>query len=205
MAEEPLIVGWGEAPGVIGRLVSRVESEVVVVGIGGPVGAGKSTLAGMLSSCVVSTDSYLPDYEAVEYERRDDPEASDLGLLGEHLVALRAGRAAWVPVWSYEVHRRVGERAVAPAPVVVCEGLHALHGSVRGALDVVVYVDAPREVRWARWAAMERSGQRGWGVEVAREFFERVAEPVHARVAGEHRSAADVVVANEGSGETRRT
>jgi hypothetical protein len=61
-----------------------------------------------------------------------------------------------------------------------------------------VYVDAPAGERWRRWEHLERSGQRGWGVEVARRFFETVAEPTfHARAA-EYRASADVIVSNDG-------
>ena len=64
-------------------------------------------------------------------------------------------------------------------------------------VDVGVYVEASAEVRWERWAALERSGERGWGVDVAREHFERVAEPGHAAVAQAYRDAADVIVMND--------
>ena len=194
--DSPMRVAWADAVGVIERRVREVARDVVVVGVTGPVGAGKSTLAGLLSGCVVSTDSYLPDYERVAFELRDDPASSDLASLRAHLTALRAGRPVRVPVWSFEHHRAIGEREVASAPVVVVEGLHALHSDVRACVDVGVYVDAPREVRWARWEALEISGQRGWGVEVAREHFEKVAEPAHARFERVYRDAADVIVMN---------
>lgn len=189
-------VAWADAEGAVAGLVRQLERDVVVVGVTGPVGAGKSTLAGRLSSCVVSTDSYLPDYEKVAYEARDDPASSDLALLSRHLELLRGGEAVRVPVWSFEHHRAVGQREVRPAPVVVVEGLHALHEMVRPIVDIGVYVDASRAVRWGRWESLELTGQRGWGVEAAREHFERVAEPTYARFEQACRKAADVIVIN---------
>lgn len=189
-------VMWPDAVDAVDTLIRRAGREIVVVGVTGPVGAGKSTLAARLSSCVISTDSYLPDYEQVSFEQRDDPASSDLAALARHVATLRSGQAVHVPEWSFEHHRPIGERPVAPAPVVVVEGLHALHEDVRGQTDIGVYVDAPREVRWARWEALEISGERGWGVEAAREHFDRVAEPGHAKLEHEYRRAADIVVVN---------
>lgn len=170
-----------------------------VVGVTGPVGAGKSRLANELSPCVLSTDRYLPNYEEVEYERRDEPEESDLSRLVRDLENLAWGRPALVPVWSFQTHRRVGEERMTPPPPgvpVVVEGLHALEAIVRPALDVRVYVEAPAEVRWARWEHLETTGVRGWGPEVARAFFVEVAEPAFRRRASEYRREAHVVVEN---------
>ena len=165
----------------------------------GPVGAGKSTLARLLSGAVVSTDDYLPDYELVAEHERDESAHLDWPLLTEHLGELGQGRTAVVPVWSFQTHRREGQRVVHPAEVVVLEGIHALHERVREVLHVRVFVEAPAAVRWARWEHLERTGQRGWGVEKARAFFDGVAEPTFGRREAAYRAAADIVVINDGS------
>lgn len=168
----------------------------VVVGVTGPAGAGKSTLARAVSSCVLSTDDYLPDYDRVAYHDRDDPAKADLPLLVEHLSLLAVGQRVRVPVWSFQTHRREGSREASPADIIVVEGLHALHSTLLPMLHIRVFVDAPRDVRWSRWEAIETSGERGWGVAVAREFFNAVAEPTYARFEPLYRSVADVVVLN---------
>ncbi len=167
-----------------------------IVGITGPVGAGKSTLAARLSGCVIATDHYLPDYETTPRHERDMPERSDLARLLADLRSLRMGNPTAIPQWSFHTHSRTGERVVEPAEVIVVEGLHALHQTHAGALDVRVYVDAPAAVRLARWESLALGGERGWGVEETREFFVMVAEPTfHARADG-YRASAHVVVVN---------
>lgn len=197
--QTPVELSWESAPERILREAERLAAgrRVVVVGITGPVGAGKSTLAKRVSGAVISTDSYLPDYELVPEHERDLPERADHGLLLRNLEELRAGREARVPVWSFISHRREGEMVFAPHPLIVVEGIHALHGPLAAAMDLRVYVDGSASVRWARWDVLERSGVRGWGPEKARKFFDTVAEPTFGRLAAAYRAAAHLVVRND--------
>ena len=172
------------------------DAERVVLAIAGPVGAGKTLLAGQLSSCVVSTDAFLPDYDKVDVSQRDLPEHADLEGLCRVLLKLMGGQAAQVPVWSFKTHRREGYEAIEPARIIVCEGIHALHETVRGQAAISIYVESPSQIRWRRWEHLELTGQRGWGVEKAREYFENVAEPTYARFSKEYRSHAAFIVKN---------
>jgi uridine kinase len=197
----PRRLGWSEAPREVLIAAARLARPVVAIGITGPVGAGKSTLAGMLSSCIVRTDDYLPDYELIPYAERDQPRHADLARLASDLAALRAGRTVRAPVWSFHTHRREGERAVEPAAIVVCEGIHALEAAPAAHLDIRIFVDAPAPVRWGRWEDLERRGVRGWGVDAAREYFDHVAEPTFAASQARYRDAAHMIVTNDQGGE----
>lgn len=188
---------------LIGRLGERrAEGAAVVVGITGPVGSGKTTLARRLGGTVVSTDHYLPDYEELPEHERDEPRHADLTLLARHLATLRSGEGVEMPEWCFQLHRRIGSRRVDPSGLIVCEGIFALHDRVRAHLDLAVYVEAEAATRWARWERIEASGERGWGVERARTYFQEVADPTFARHADTYRRAADIVVVNEGTSES---
>lgn len=168
-----------------------------IVGITGPVGAGKSTLASRLSSCIISTDHYLPDYETTPQHERDLPERADLVRLLTDLHSLRAGRPTPIPQWSFHTHSRVGEATIDPHELVVVEGLHALHDTHAAAIDVRIFVEASSATRLARWENLARTGQRGWGVEETREFFHNVAEPTFNTRARQYRETAHLIVVNE--------
>jgi uridine kinase len=168
-----------------------------IVGITGPVGAGKSTLAARLSPCIISTDHYLPDYERTPVHERDLPERADLVRLLADLTSLRTGKPTSIPQWSFHTHTREGELLMQPHEFVVVEGLHALHDTHAGALDVRIFVEASPAIRLARWENIARTGQRGWGVEETRSFFHNVAEPTFNSRADGYRAAAHLIVVNE--------
>ena len=198
---------WNDAAESLAGLIRRAEERrgeaaSVVVGITGPVGSGKTTLAHRLGGTVVSTDHYLPDYAGLPEHERDEPRHADLASLADHLAALRAGAGVEMPEWCFQLHRRIGSRHVEPTGLIVCEGIFALHETVRAHLDVAVYVEADAATRWARWERIEASGERGWGVERARTYFRDVADPTFARHADTYRRAADIVVINEGTAGT---
>lgn len=210
-AAPPQRVPMARAPEVLAARAAAAAGpeRPAVIGLCGPVGSGKSHLAGLLaqrfSAVRLSTDDYLPDYHATPEHLRDEPDRADLPRLLANLTDLRQGRPTVAPVWCFHAHARVGERAVQPPPpeaaprLVVVEGIHALHASLRGVLDVKVVLTAPASVRWARWEHLEATGQRGWGVAVAHAFFHAVAEPVfsrHAHGPGGYLAVADVVVDN---------
>ncbi|MBY0111170.1 MAG: hypothetical protein K2Y21_00005 [Phycisphaerales bacterium] len=171
-----------------------------VVAITGPVGSGKSHLAKLLSPCVLSTDDYLPNYDTLAYEDRDDPRFADHNRLIADLASLRDGRVTRVPSWSFQTHSRIGEREVAPPEasggLIVVEGIHALHDALLGHIDFGIFVEAASAVRWQRWEHLEATGQRGWGIEVARQFFHGVAEPTFARYEETYRTRAHLIVTN---------
>ncbi|MDQ7014220.1 MAG: hypothetical protein Q9O74_10025 [Planctomycetota bacterium] len=194
-------IHWGDAAAVLASRIREIAARLgpgssVAVGITGPVGSGKTTLAGQLGGTLVSTDHYLPDYHTLPEQERDEPGHADLPALAQHLTELKAGRAVEMPLWCFQSHRRVGARRVEPAELIVCEGIFALHATVRETLDLAVFVDAPRATRWARWEQIEAAGERGWGVERAKRYFAEVADPTFARHADTYRRVADIVVLN---------
>jgi uridine kinase len=179
----------------------------MAVGIAGGTGAGKTTfarlLAGSLGEVVVlDMDSYYLDRSGVSPEVRDglnfdEPGAFDIGLLMQHLSLLRQGDTIEKPRYSFESHTRIGIEAIAPAPVVLVEGLFALWWEdLRESFDLRIYLDAPDDVRLRR--RIERDVvSRGRSPESVRRQYECTVQPMHEAYVAPTRQYADVVLASD--------
>jgi uridine kinase len=160
----------------------RSQLDVVLVGIGGHGGAGKTTLARAIpESTLVGTDEFW------------DGSGFDLTRLRrEVLDPLVEGRPARFASFDWVVQEPRGERVVEPVGVVVVEGVCALHRMFREDYQLRVWVEAPPELRLARGVA--RDGEE------ARATWEDVWMPMEDRYVARDRpvAAADLIV--DGSG-----
>ncbi len=133
------------------------EGPAVVVGIDGPSGAGKSTLVRELTllrddvAIIEGDDFYRPLTESTR-EALTPLEAVDLlfdweRLRDEALAPLLRGEDARYRRYDWEAGR-MGEdvATVSAAGVVLVEGCYVARPALRGYLDLIVVVDAPREL-----------------------------------------------------------
>ena len=110
-------------------------ADVIVIGIAGGTGSGKTTLVKALINrfgddiSVLSHDNYYKRHDDLTYEERtklnyDHPDAFDTDLMIGHLRALKAGRAIDCPTYDYTVHNRSSEVLhVEARKVIVVEGI----------------------------------------------------------------------------------
>ena len=126
----------------------------VFIGIAGGTGSGKTTVTRILRDrfshagiAVIDQDSYFVDRGHLPEAERDganfdEPAAIDHDLLLEHMQHLLAGESIDKPRYSYLTHRRAAETdRLAPAPLVILEGLYALWDArLRALMDLKIYV-----------------------------------------------------------------
>lgn len=164
-------------------LLDRIEAlqtskDFVFVGIGGHGGAGKTSLARSIPDAeIVSTDEF---WNGREFELSR--------LRREVFDRLVAGGAARFASFDWVAKEARGMRIVAPAGIVVVEGVCALHRMFRDDYDLRVWVEAPRDVRLERGVA--RDG------EAARSTWEDVWMPMEDRYVerDDPIAAADLIV-----------
>jgi Uridine kinase len=132
------------------------DGDLVLVGIGGHGGAGKTTLARMIPGAqIVSTDEFW------------DGEGFDIARLSREVVTpLSSGTVARFASYDWSAGERRGSATIEPAGVVVVEGVCALHRTLRTAYAVRIWVEAPYDVRLARGVARDGEAARSTWVDV---------------------------------------
>ncbi|CAN6227526.1 unnamed protein product [Urochloa humidicola] len=129
----------------IQELRARKDGHVVTVGIGGPTGSGKTSLAEKVASvlgCVVIVS--MEDYRtgAGGDDGSSDIEAIDFDALERNLQDLVKGKDTMVPLVDFQEKKRTGWRQlkISSSGVVIVDGAYALHSTLRSLLDIRVAV-----------------------------------------------------------------
>ncbi|PWE18200.1 uridine kinase [Marinicauda salina] len=182
----------------------------LVIGVSGGSASGKTEIAravargaAPLSALVMAEDDYYgdhggaPDFDAARFNF-DHPDARDHGLLAEQLSALRAGRTIAAPVYDFTTHRRRAEtRPIAPADIVLVEGIHLFcTEDLRAVFDLRVYVEAPDDVRLAR-RVLRDVAERGRDATAVVGQYLSTVRPMHREWTAPGREHADLVIRND--------
>lgn len=136
---------------------------VLIIGIAGGTGSGKTTLTNRIASqfdehvTVLKHDNYYKAHDNMAYEERvslnyDHPNAFDTELMIEHLRQLRAGQPVQCPIYDYKVHNRSKNTiTIMPSEVVIVEGILIFENKeLCDMMDVRVFVDTDPDIRIIR-------------------------------------------------------
>ncbi len=182
-----------------------------VVGIAGGTGSGKTTVADKLASampagrCVtLEHDAYYRDQGHLAPEERatinyDHPASLDSALLVDHLRELRSGRAVEVPIYDFATHTRRREtRAVAPARVIVVEGILVFtESALRDLMDIKLFVDTAPDIRLMRRIRRDLE-QRGRTFQSVRDQYYATVRPMHIEYVEPTKRWADLIIPEGG-------
>lgn len=188
-----------------------------LVAITGGSGSGKTTIAHAVAAAlpaaaavVLSEDRYYadsgrrPGFDAAAFDF-DHVAARDHALLGEHLDALKAGRSVRAPRYCFRNHwRKRGSDLVAPAPLMILEGIHLLATPELAArFDLTVFVDTPDDIRFIRRllrdTAPVSAGGRGRKPRGVAEQYLKTVRPGHQAHTAPHRESAHIVIQDAGT------
>lgn len=192
---------------IVGPLL-REGGARALVGIVGPPGAGKSSLAEAVVAavagavCVPMDGFHLSNVELDRLglaDRKGAPETFDAAGFVQLLGRIAAGEElVYAPAYSRVLHESVGGviPVFATAPLVVVEGNYLLLDrppwrQVRTMLRRVIYLDVPVEVRVDGLVRRQRS--RGLDEAQARDWVRR-SDEANARLVSATRDSADVVL-----------
>ncbi|XP_057448002.1 inorganic pyrophosphatase TTM2 isoform X2 [Lotus japonicus] len=128
------------------QLLSQKNDGIILVGVAGPSGAGKTIftekiLNFMPSIAVISMDNYN-DASRIIDGNFDDPRLTDYDTLLQNLHDIKEGKPTQVPIYDFKSSSRIGYRTVeAPSSrIVIIEGIYALSEKLRTLLDLRVSV-----------------------------------------------------------------
>ena len=184
---------------------------VMIIGIAGGTGSGKTTLAEHIAEAfgdkvaVIAHDSYYRAQNDRTYEERcaqnyDHPDAFETELLCLHLEELTHGRAVDVPVYDYTVHNRSDKTVrVEPRAVLVLEGILLFHSErLRDMMDLKIFVDTDADERILR-RIIRDTKERGRTLDSVIHQYLTTVKPMHDAFVEPYKRYADVIVPGGGS------
>ena len=185
-------------------------SNIMVIGIAGGTGSGKTTLTRRLIErfggdvSVIHHDNYYKAHHSMPYEERallnyDHPDAFDTDMLIEHLKLLKEGKSVQCPVYDYSIHDRTEETiTIRPTRVIIVEGILIYENrELCDQMDIKIFVDADADVRILRRIVRDVR-DRGRSLESVINQYLSTVKPMHEAFVEPSKRRADVIVPEGG-------
>ena len=187
-----------------------MENKILVIGIAGGTGSGKTTLMKNLIAefadhvTVLSHDNYYKRHDELTYEERcqlnyDEPAALETDLMARHLDLLRQGQAIDCPVYDFTVHNRSDETVhIVPKNVIIVEGILIFENEpLRELMDIRIFVDTDADVRLCRRIKRDVN-KRGRSLESVLQQYQQTVKPMHEKYVEPSKKFAHMVVPEGG-------
>ena len=187
-----------------------MEKKILVIGIAGGTGSGKTTLMNNLittfsgSVTLLSHDNYYKRHDELTYEERcrlnyDEPAALETDLMARHLDILRRGEAIDCPVYDFTVHNRSDETIrINPEKVIIVEGILIFENKeLRDLMDIKIFVDTDADVRLCRRIVRDVR-ERGRTLESVVDQYQTTVKPMHEQYVEPSKKYADIIIPEGG-------
>ena len=187
-----------------------MNNDILVIGIAGGTGSGKTTLMNNLiqrfagSVTVLSHDNYYRRNDHLSYEQRclinyDEPAALETDLMARHLDALRHGETIQCPVYDFSQHNRSDATIeIVPKSVIIVEGILIFENKeLRDLMDIKIFVDTDADVRLCRRIKRDVN-KRGRSLESVLEQYQNTVKPMHEKYVEPSKKYANIVVPEGG-------
>ena len=183
---------------------------VMIIGIAGGTGSGKTTITRRLMQrfgkdvCTLSYDNYYKARHDTPFEERakinyDHPDAFDTELFLRDLRTLKAGKPVQSPIYDYAIHDRLEDtRTVYPAKVVIVEGILIFASEeLCREMDIRIFVDADADVRILRRIVRDVR-DRGRSLESVVNQYLTTVKPMHEAFVEPSKRRADIIIPEGG-------
>ena len=187
-----------------------MDNNILVIGIAGGTGSGKTTLMNNLIKAfqedvtILSHDNYYKRHDDLTYEERcqlnyDEPAALETDLMAQHLEQLRQGQAIDCPVYDFTQHNRSDETIrIEPRKVIIVEGILIFENQpLRDLMDIRIFVDTDSDVRLCRRIKRDVN-KRGRSLESVLTQYQVTVKPMHEMYVEPSKKYANIIVPEGG-------
>lgn len=187
-----------------------MEGSILVIGIAGGTGSGKTTLMKRIMEryadqvTVLSHDNYYKRHDELSYEQRcllnyDEPAALETDLMAAHLDKLRHGEAIDCPVYDFTLHNRSAETVhIVPQKVIIVEGILIFENkALRDLMDIRIFVDTDADIRLCRRIKRDVN-KRGRTLESVLTQYQETVKPMHDLYVEPSKKFASIIVPEGG-------
>ena len=184
--------------------------DIMVIGIAGGTGSGKTTITKKLMQhfggdvSVIYPDNYYKAHHNMSYEERsklnyDHPDSFDTDLLIQAVKDLKAGRSVTCPVYDYTIHDRSDKVIVVkPAKVIIVEGILIFQSrELCQQMDIKIYVDTDADVRILRRIVRDVR-DRGRSLDSVVNQYLSTVKPMHEQFVEPSKRNADIIIPEGG-------
>ena len=185
-------------------------NNILVIGIAGGTGSGKTTLMDNLVKrfgdvvTVLSHDNYYRRRDSLTMAERekinyDEPAALETDLMARHLEKLRRGETIECPVYDFTAHNR-SDRTITlePKKVIIVEGILIFEDAqLRDLMDIRIFVDTDSDVRLCRRIARDVN-ERGRTLTSVLDQYQTTVKPMHEKYVEPSKKYANIVVPEGG-------
>lgn len=184
--------------------------DVLVIGIAGGTGSGKTTLTNQIAAqfpdqvTIVKHDDYYKAHDEMTYEERcrlnyDHPNAFDTDLMIEHLKALKDGKSVECPVYDFTVHNRSKKTTIIkPERVIIVEGILIFENKeLCELMDIRIFVDTDADLRIIRRIQRDVM-ERARSLESVIGQYLNTVKPMHEQFVEPSKKNANIIVPEGG-------
>ncbi len=183
---------------------------VLVIGIAGGTGSGKTTITRKLIQhfgpdvSVIHHDNYNKAHHDMPLEERaklnyDHPNSFDTDLLIADLRKLKRGEEIACPVYDYSIHDRTDEvEIIRPTRVIIVEGILIYENlELCDEMDIKLFVDADADERILR-RIIRDVRDRGRSLDSVISQYLRTVKPMHEQFVEPSKRRADIIIPQGG-------
>ena len=183
-------------------------SNVIIIGIAGGSGSGKTRLVKNILSELenynvssIEVDSYYKDLSHLKFEDRaknnfDHPSSFDFELLYNDLNKILNGQRTKTPLYNYKEHIREKNdfKIIENSNVIILEGILSLYDHrIRQLMSMKIFVDTPSDIRILRRIKRDVN-KRKRTIECVIDQYTKTVRPMFKKYVKPTKDFSDVII-----------